>query len=101
MEGLEPMLANMRSRSAVILSGTLAVVVFAALHFSGSNAKAGSVAETALPRVAVALAVRQPLENTLTLSGAFRPYQQVDVHAKVAGFIRKIYVDVGDQVTAG
>ena len=39
--------------------------------------------------------------NSLTLSGAFRPYQQVDVHAKVAGFIRKIYVDVGDHVKAG
>jgi hypothetical protein len=34
--------------------------------------------------------------NSLTLSGAFRPYQQVDVHAKEAGFIRKIYVDVSE-----
>jgi RND family efflux transporter MFP subunit len=91
----------MRRRSVLILIGTLAVVLLAVRHFSGSNAKAGSGAETALPRVAVALVARQPLENTLTLSGAFRPYQQVDVHAKVAGFIRKIYVDVGDQVKTG
>jgi len=49
----------------------------------------------------VVLAQRRPVVNALTLSGAFRPYQQVDVHAKVAGFIRKIYVDVGDHVKAG
>jgi len=51
--------------------------------------------------VAVALVKRGPVVNSLILSGAFRPYQQVDVHAKVAGFIRTIYVDVGDHVKAG
>jgi RND family efflux transporter MFP subunit len=71
------------------------------LQFSGCDAKAGGGTEASLPRVAVALVTRQPLVNSLTLSGAFRPYQQVDVHAKVAGYIRNIYVDVGDQVKAG
>jgi multidrug efflux pump subunit AcrA (membrane-fusion protein) len=50
---------------------------------------------------AVALVERDRIENALTLSGEFRPYQQVDVHAKVAGYIRKIYVDVGDHVKRG
>jgi RND family efflux transporter MFP subunit len=63
-------------------------------------AKANPQDETLRP-VAVALVKRRPLVNLLTLSGAFRPYQQVDVHAKVAGYIRNIYVDVGDQVKAG
>jgi len=31
----------------------------------------------------------------------FRPYQEVDVHAKVAGYLKKIYVDVGDRVKQG
>ena len=56
---------------------------------------------TSIPRVAVALVKRSPVVNSLTLSGAFRPYQQVDVHAKVAGYIQKIFVDVGDHVKAG
>jgi RND family efflux transporter MFP subunit len=47
------------------------------------------------------LAVRKPLASSVTLSGEFRPFQQVDVHAKVAGYIRKIYVDVGDRVKTG
>jgi RND family efflux transporter MFP subunit len=37
----------------------------------------------------------------ITLSGEFRPFQEVDVHAKVAGYIRRIYVDVGDHVKTG
>jgi RND family efflux transporter MFP subunit len=50
---------------------------------------------------AVADVQRGTIENTLTISGAFKPFQDVDVHAKVAGYIRKIYVDVGDHVTEG
>ena len=49
----------------------------------------------------VVLATRGPLENVITLTGEFRPFQQVDVHAKVAGYIRHIFVDVGDKVRAG
>jgi RND family efflux transporter MFP subunit len=50
---------------------------------------------------AIAVVQRRPIENTVTLSGEFRPYQQVDVHAKVAGYIKQIFVDVGDHVKAG
>ena len=50
---------------------------------------------------AVARAERRSLGNTLTLSGEFKPFQDVDVHAKVAGYIRTIYVDVGDLVKQG
>jgi RND family efflux transporter MFP subunit len=50
---------------------------------------------------AVARAERRTLGNTLTIAGEFKPFQDVDVHAKVAGYIRKIYVDVGDHVKDG
>ena len=95
------MAANMRKRSTLILVGVLVIAVFGILRFFGKNAKAGASPELSPRPVAVALVTRRPLVNSLTLSGAFRPYQQVDVHAKVAGFIRKIYVDVGDHVKAG
>jgi RND family efflux transporter MFP subunit len=51
--------------------------------------------------VAVARATPQDLETKEVLAAEFRPYQIVDVHAKVAGYIRKIYVDVGDRVKEG
>jgi RND family efflux transporter MFP subunit len=50
---------------------------------------------------AVARAERRKLGNTLTIAGEFKPFQDVDVHAKVAGYIRTIYVDVGDHVKEG
>jgi RND family efflux transporter MFP subunit len=50
---------------------------------------------------AVTRVQRYSLGNTLTIAGEFKPFQNVDVHAKVAGYIKVIYVDVGDHVKAG
>jgi RND family efflux transporter MFP subunit len=91
----------MRKKVVLIAGGILALLsLIGALEFHESKRDPDPRAAE-IPTVAVALATRGPLSNTLTLSGAFRPYQQVDVHAKVAGYIRTIYVDVGDQVKAG
>jgi RND family efflux transporter MFP subunit len=37
----------------------------------------------------------------LSLAGQFQPYQMVDVHPKVTGFMEKINVDIGDKVHKG
>jgi RND family efflux transporter MFP subunit len=50
---------------------------------------------------AVARVQRGPMDSTLTIAGEFKPFEDVDVHAKVAGYIQKIYVDVGDHVKQG
>src|ERR1700739_114160 len=50
---------------------------------------------------AVVKVSRGKLGVPLTLAGAFKPFQDVDVHAKVAGYIKKIYVDVGSHVSEG
>jgi multidrug efflux pump subunit AcrA (membrane-fusion protein) len=44
---------------------------------------------------------RAPLSNTLSIAGEFLPYQEVELHAKVAGYIKNINVDIGDHVHAG
>jgi RND family efflux transporter MFP subunit len=41
------------------------------------------------------------LANDLTLSAEFRPYQEVDVMAKIAGYVKDIRVDIGDHVQQG
>jgi RND family efflux transporter MFP subunit len=51
--------------------------------------------------VAVARVQREDLHRDLVLSAEFRPYEEVDLHAKVAGFLKDIQVDVGDRVQAG
>lgn len=51
--------------------------------------------------VAVARAESTPMANDLVLTAEFAPYQEVDVMAKLSGYIKKVYVDVGDSVKAG
>jgi RND family efflux transporter MFP subunit len=53
------------------------------------------------PPAAVARVERRTIANTLKISGEFKPFQDVDVHAKVAGYIKAIYVDVGSHVKQG
>jgi len=78
-----------------------AVIAITLLVHSLGDAKTKK-ADDAVQRVApVVFVTRGPLENTITLTGEFRPFQEVDVHAKVAGYIQKIFVDVGDKVRAG
>jgi RND family efflux transporter MFP subunit len=95
------MTINMRRRSSLILVGIAVLALIVILRLRGKNASAEKGEETSLRPVAVALAELTPISNTVTLSGEFRPFQEVDVHAKVAGYIRKIYVDVGDHVKTG
>ena len=54
-----------------------------------------------VPTVAVAKVSTEDLSHGLVLTAEFKPFQEVDVMAKVAGFIKQINVDVGDRVTQG
>jgi RND family efflux transporter MFP subunit len=49
----------------------------------------------------VARVVRSNLDRKLELAAYFRPYLEVDLHAKVAGYLRHIGVDIGDRVKTG
>jgi RND family efflux transporter MFP subunit len=53
------------------------------------------------PAAAVSVVQRGSISHVLSLAGQFQPYQVVDVHAKVSGYLRHIYVDIGDKVHAG
>lgn len=63
-----------------------------------NTAQASVVASRSVPVDRVA---RQDLSRTLELAAEFRPYQEIDLHAKVAGYLRAIHVDVGDKVQKG
>jgi RND family efflux transporter MFP subunit len=51
--------------------------------------------------VSVARVGREDLYNAITLSAEFRPYTQVELHAKVSGYLEMMNVDIGDCVKAG
>lgn len=54
-----------------------------------------------LPTVAVAKATAENLTHGLVLTAEFKPFQEVDLMAKVAGYVKEIRVDVGDRVKQG
>jgi RND family efflux transporter MFP subunit len=97
---------NMRKRFSLMLVGMAGPAVIAALlgaatgcgHSGGSST---AVSADAAPRAAVVKVRRTPLSNTLSIAGEFLPYQEVELHAKVAGYIRNINVDIGDRVRTG
>jgi RND family efflux transporter MFP subunit len=60
-----------------------------------------SAAAVPEPSVAAVRVTRANLTGSITLTGEFVPFQEVDVMSKVAGFIRAITVDVGDRVHPG
>lgn len=87
-----------RARSPQLLAALLGILLLASC--SGDSAKGRQVDATA-PTVAVAKAQRMDLSRAAVLTAEFRPFQEVDVHAKVAGYVKKMDVDVGDRVKAG
>jgi RND family efflux transporter MFP subunit len=83
---------------AYLTASLLAGIVVTISACSKPEATGGAPPPTT---VAVARVAREDLETKEVLAAEFRPFQIVDVHAKVAGYIRKIYVDVGDRVKEG
>lgn len=96
----------MTKKSLWIAAGVLAAFALLAwrwLDRPSSEADAADQSENgaAVTAVAVVRVERRSLENNLTIAGEFKPFQDVEVHAKVAGYIRRINVDVGDHVKEG
>jgi RND family efflux transporter MFP subunit len=65
------------------------------------NAKAEHITPNIAVAVAVAKVTREDLKQEIVCDAELRPYQEVDLHAKVAGYLQKINVDIGDRVEAG
>jgi RND family efflux transporter MFP subunit len=94
----------MRKNKLWIVFGAVAllavVVWWTARPAKQVNGSGANEVDEGVP-AAVVHVKRGPIENNVTLAGNFKAFQEVDVHAKVAGYIRKIYVDVGDHVKEG
>src|SRR5438128_2446096 len=60
-----------------------------------------AAAKESVPTIAVATAKRMDLEQHLTLTAELVPYEEIDVMAKVSGYVKQIYVDAGTRVGQG
>lgn len=91
----------MRKRLWVLISAAAATVAAVLLVLHARHRTPEVEAAPGPPAAQVAKVQRGNIAQVLTLAGQFQPYQVVDVHPKVAGFIRHIYVDIGDRVHQG
>jgi RND family efflux transporter MFP subunit len=94
------------SRHLPQLALSLSVVIAIALGTSCATKTAGAGTveqggESAAVVVPVAKVSRTNLTSEMVLTGEFIPYQEIDVMAKEAGYIKSIRVDIGDRVHQG
>ncbi len=75
--------------------------IFAAACSRVNKVEAQEPKSSDVATVAVAPAAVETIGRSITLTAEFKPYQEVDVLAKVAGFVKSIDVDLGDQVKQG
>lgn len=82
------------------LLGFLAIVVSGC---TSSPAKSGEKAEAKadVPAVEKIVLTKDTLETRLTIPGELIAWQQVDLYAKVTGFVREVKVDIGSKVREG
>ncbi|MGA9885282.1 MAG: efflux RND transporter periplasmic adaptor subunit [Candidatus Acidiferrales bacterium] len=78
-----------------------AILCAAALAGCRSFSKPKVVAASSAPDAAVVPVARQSFSNSLDIASEFQPYQDIDVYAKVSGYIKKLYVDYGTHVQQG
>jgi RND family efflux transporter MFP subunit len=69
--------------------------------FAGGCGEARRADASDVPRAAVVQVQRKNLSSTLEIASEFLPYQEIDVYAKVSGYIQKLYVDWGTHVKQG
>src|SRR6266496_1194747 len=84
----------------------LALVVAALVGqgtISGCKPSTAEPTKEATPPLAVQIVQpkRGSITRNVTLPGEIKPYQQATLYAKVAGYLKTITVDKGDQVKAG
>jgi RND family efflux transporter MFP subunit len=93
-----------RSLTNIPLISTAAVLMTVGVLWVTLRARAQTAAPSGaavLPTAGVAKVARTELYKQITIPAEFRPYQEVELHAKVAGYVKAINVDFGDKVKAG
>jgi RND family efflux transporter MFP subunit len=84
-----------------IAVAVLCGLLWAAAHSRAENAQTPPTADASTPTVAVAKVVREDLARDVTIPAEFRPYVEVELHAKVSGYVDQMNVDFGDKVKVG
>jgi RND family efflux transporter MFP subunit len=84
-----------------ILNFSFSLIYCTALIGCGEGHKATADDPGNAPSAAVVKVARGNIANSLEIASEFQPFQEVDVYAKVSGYIQKLYVDYGTRVKQG
>jgi len=84
-----------------VIAGLAVLSIPLASCLKPGSAETNAPTDDSAPTVAVEKAARADLSRSLTLTAEFIPFQEVEVMSKVAGYIKKINVDIGDRVHTG
>lgn len=87
-------------RSFHTLATVLILVAVTWLPGCHSENKVEADGKISVP-VAVVKVTRKDLSSRLEIASEFEPFQEINVYAKVSGYIRKLYVDWGSHVKRG
>jgi RND family efflux transporter MFP subunit len=77
------------------------LIFSAALAGCGEGRKAAADDAANAPVAPVVRVARGNIADNLEIASEFEPFQEVDVYAKVSGYIQKLYVDYGTHVKQG
>src|ERR1700679_375784 len=79
------------------------LTLFAVALLAGCEARSKASAKGAenAPHVPVVKVMRGYFTAALEIASEVQPYQEINVYAKVSGYIRKLYINWGSHVTQG
>jgi RND family efflux transporter MFP subunit len=102
-ESAKPRFGLRRARQLYWTSGLIVVGVLVALavHTISTTKSSGAPTPARALTVAVATVHREDVFNEVSIAAEFRPFAEVELHAKVSGYVTNITVDIGDKVKAG
>src|SRR5436190_1084788 len=92
-------LTPIRSATGSVLLGLFVLIAGSCNRTRKVEAETSSAA--GISTVAVAKVTKEALSHNVILTAEFRPFQEIDVMAKVSGYVKEIKVDVGDRVQQG
>ncbi|HEY4877704.1 MAG TPA: efflux RND transporter periplasmic adaptor subunit [Candidatus Acidoferrales bacterium] len=98
MKNIEQKPKHKKMRGVARLMATLVAGV---LTYACGGAKKQAEDPANAPHVAVVKVARQNLTSTLEIASELQPFQEIDVYAKVAGYIQQLNVDWGTHVKQG
>src|SRR5690348_2561184 len=90
-----------RRLSFALLTLPLAAGCAGCRHTTNVSAETTASADASRPVAPIVMPKRRALAQQLEVAGELIPYQQVELHAKVSGYIKQIHVDIGDRVHTG